>query len=82
MARKPAAGRLLPVRRNAGSTGHWGLRAGEAEQLGAPALDCGKYSNAPGVCNDRIQFFEYTGGVTKGKPQWTKMAGWLQPPTG
>ena len=52
------------------------------QALGAPALDCGKYSNAPGVCNDRIQFFEYTGGVTKGKPQWTKMAGWLQPPTG
>ena len=52
------------------------------QALGAPALDCGKYSSAPGVCNDRIQFFEYTGGVTKGKPQWTKMAGWLQPPTG
>ena len=52
------------------------------QALGAPALDCGKYANAPGVCNDRIQFFEYTGGVTKGKPQWTKMAGWLQPPTG
>jgi len=51
------------------------------QALGAPALDCGKYANAPGVCNDRIQFFEYTGGVTKGKPQWTKMAGWLQPPT-
>jgi branched-chain amino acid transport system substrate-binding protein len=52
------------------------------QALGAPALDCGKYSNAPGVCNDRIQFFEYTGGVTKGKPQWTKLAGWLTPPTG
>jgi branched-chain amino acid transport system substrate-binding protein len=51
------------------------------QALGAPALDCGKYSNAPGVCNDRIQFFEYTGGVTSGKPQWTKMAGWLQPPS-
>jgi branched-chain amino acid transport system substrate-binding protein len=51
------------------------------QALGAPALDCGKYSNAPGVCNDRIQFFEYTGGVTSGKPQWTKAAGWLQPPS-
>ena len=40
------------------------------------------YPSAPGVCNDRIQFFEYTGGVTKGKPQWTKLAGWLTPPTG
>jgi branched-chain amino acid transport system substrate-binding protein len=51
------------------------------QALGAPSLSCGKYSSAPGVCNDRIQFFEYTGGVTKGKPQWTKLAGWLQPPS-
>ncbi len=51
------------------------------QALGAPALDCGKYPSAPGVCNDRIQFFEYTGGVTSGKPQWAKMAGWLQPPS-
>ena len=51
------------------------------QALGAPALDCGKYSNAPGVCNDRIQFFEYTGGVTSGKPNWAKVAGWLQPPS-
>ena len=51
------------------------------QALGAPALACGKYSNAPGVCNDRIQFFEYTGGVTSGKPEWTKEAGWLQPPS-
>ena len=51
------------------------------QALGAPAIDCGKYSNAPGVCNDRIQFFEYTGGVTSGKPNWIKAAGWLQPPS-
>jgi branched-chain amino acid transport system substrate-binding protein len=51
------------------------------QALGAPALDCGKYASAPGVCNDRIQFFEYTGGVTSGKPEWAKMAGWLQPPS-
>jgi branched-chain amino acid transport system substrate-binding protein len=51
------------------------------QALGAPALACAKYSNAPGVCNDRIQFFEYTGGVTKGKPEWAKLAGWLQPPS-
>jgi branched-chain amino acid transport system substrate-binding protein len=50
------------------------------QALGAPALACGKYSNAPGVCNDRIQFFTYTGGVTSNKPQWAKAAGWLQPP--
>ncbi len=50
------------------------------QALGAPSLACGKYASAPGVCNDRIQFFEYTGGVTKGKPQWVKTATWLQPP--
>jgi len=51
------------------------------QALGAPALACGKYSSAPAVCNDRIQFFTYTGGVTSNKPQWTKAAGWLQPPS-
>jgi branched-chain amino acid transport system substrate-binding protein len=51
------------------------------QALGAPALACNKYSSAPGVCNDRIQFFTYTGGVTSNKPQWTKAAGWLQPPS-
>src|SRR5690349_3989524 len=51
------------------------------QALGAPALDCGKYASAPGVCNDRIQFFGYTGGVTSGKPEWAKMAAWLQPPS-
>jgi branched-chain amino acid transport system substrate-binding protein len=51
------------------------------QALGAPSLSCGKYASAPGVCNDRIQFFTYEGGVTKGKPVWVKEAGWLQPPT-
>jgi branched-chain amino acid transport system substrate-binding protein len=51
------------------------------QALGAPSLSCGKYSSAPAVCNDRIQFFTYTGGVTSGKPQWSKAAGWLQPPS-
>jgi branched-chain amino acid transport system substrate-binding protein len=44
--------------------------------LGAPALQCGKYSNAPGVCNDRAQFFSYQGGNN-----FVKAAPWLQPPT-
>jgi branched-chain amino acid transport system substrate-binding protein len=43
--------------------------------LGAPALQCGKYSSAPAVCNDRTQFFLY-----KGKHVFVKSAGWLQPP--
>jgi branched-chain amino acid transport system substrate-binding protein len=44
--------------------------------LGAPALDCGKYPAAPGICNDRTQFFLY-----KGKHAFVKTAGWLQPPS-
>ena len=44
--------------------------------LGAPALQCGKYSDAPGICNDRTQFFLY-----KGKHVFVKTAGWLQPPS-
>jgi branched-chain amino acid transport system substrate-binding protein len=43
--------------------------------LGAPALQCGKYQDAPGVCNDQVQFFNY-GGQNK----FTKVAGWLRPP--
>ena len=52
------------------------------QALGAPSHACGKYSSAPAVCNDRIQLFEYAGGVTKGRPDWVKMSGWIQPPSG
>ena len=45
--------------------------------LGAPELSCGKYGNAPAVCNDRTQFFTYEGGNN-----FVKAAPWLQPPTG
>jgi branched-chain amino acid transport system substrate-binding protein len=44
--------------------------------LGAPSLDCGEFSSAPAVCNDRAQFFQY-----KGKHVFVKVAGWLQPPS-
>jgi branched-chain amino acid transport system substrate-binding protein len=44
--------------------------------LGAPSLDCGEFSAAPGVCNDRTQFFLY-----EGHNKWVKTAGWLQPPS-
>jgi branched-chain amino acid transport system substrate-binding protein len=44
------------------------------QALGAPSLDCGQFSAAPAVCNDRAQFFEY-----QGKNVFTKVAGWLQP---
>jgi branched-chain amino acid transport system substrate-binding protein len=44
--------------------------------LGAPQLQCGKYSDAPAVCNDRTQFFTY-----HGKNDFKKAASWLQPPS-
>jgi len=44
--------------------------------LGAPSLDCGQFSSAPAVCNDRTQFFQY-----EGKNKWVKAAGWLTPPS-
>jgi branched-chain amino acid transport system substrate-binding protein len=43
--------------------------------LGAPELQCEKYEDAPGICNDRTQFFTY-----KGKKVFDKAADWLQPP--
>ncbi|MFY9672104.1 MAG: ABC transporter substrate-binding protein [Trebonia sp.] len=47
------------------------------QALGAPQLECGYDSSAPGVCNDRAQFFEYAG-----HNKWIKTAGWTQPPAG
>lgn len=44
--------------------------------LGAPSLQCGKYKNAPGVCNDKTQFFEYFG-----NHKFVKAASWLQNPS-
>jgi len=49
------------------------------QALGAPALDCGKYSSAPAVCNDRIQLFQYKG-MVGGHPDFAKVSGWIQPP--
>jgi branched-chain amino acid transport system substrate-binding protein len=43
--------------------------------LGAPELKCGKYPQSPAVCNDRTQFFTYSG-----KNEFAKAAEWLQPP--
>jgi len=43
--------------------------------LGAPELECGKYPDAPAICNDRVQFFTYNG-----KGDFQKAAGWTQPP--
>jgi branched-chain amino acid transport system substrate-binding protein len=44
--------------------------------LGAPELACGKYANAPAVCNDRAQFFTY-----QGANNFVRAAPWLQSPT-
>jgi branched-chain amino acid transport system substrate-binding protein len=43
--------------------------------LGAPELQCEKYDDAPAICNDRTQFFTYSG-----KNKFEKAAEWLQPP--
>jgi branched-chain amino acid transport system substrate-binding protein len=43
--------------------------------LGAPELQCGKYEDAPAICNDRTQFFSYSG-----ENHFEKAADWLQPP--
>jgi branched-chain amino acid transport system substrate-binding protein len=45
--------------------------------LGAPSLRCGQFKDAPGVCNNKAQFFTYTG-----KFAFAKAASWLQPPPG
>jgi branched-chain amino acid transport system substrate-binding protein len=43
--------------------------------LGSPKLQCGKYKDAPGICNDMFQAFTY-----KGKFQFTRASGWIGPP--
>ena len=45
--------------------------------LGAPQLECGKYPDAPAICNDQTQFFTYGGGG-----EFEKAASWLRPPEG
>jgi branched-chain amino acid transport system substrate-binding protein len=44
--------------------------------LGAPQLQCGKYPDAPAICNDQTQFFTYKGGG-----EFEKAASWLRPPS-
>jgi branched-chain amino acid transport system substrate-binding protein len=43
--------------------------------LGAPELQCGKYEDAPAICNDRTQFFTYAG-----ENSFERASEWLQPP--
>jgi branched-chain amino acid transport system substrate-binding protein len=46
--------------------------------LGSPVLQCGKYPDAPGVCNDYTQFYKYNG-VDGG---WALAGGFVGPPEG
>lgn len=45
--------------------------------LGSPALKCGKYAEAPAVCNDYTQFYSYEGNFV-----FKQASSWLQPPEG
>jgi branched-chain amino acid transport system substrate-binding protein len=49
--------------------------------LGSPVLDCGKYPEAPGVCNDHTQFYRYDGdGVfTRAGDYYGPPEGWSAP---
>jgi branched-chain amino acid transport system substrate-binding protein len=45
--------------------------------LGSPALECGKYPEAPAVCNDYTQFYKYNGGG-----EWEHAGDFVPPPEG
>jgi branched-chain amino acid transport system substrate-binding protein len=43
--------------------------------FGAPTLQCGKYPDAPAVCNDQTKFYKY-----EGAGKFVPAAGWVRPP--
>jgi branched-chain amino acid transport system substrate-binding protein len=43
--------------------------------MGPPTVQCGKYPDAPAVCNDQAKFYEY-----EGKGTFTPTSGWVGPP--
>jgi len=45
--------------------------------LGSPVLQCGKYTEAPGVCNDYTQFYKYNGAQV-----WEHAGDFVGPPEG
>jgi branched-chain amino acid transport system substrate-binding protein len=45
--------------------------------LGSPVLECGKYPEAPGVCNDYTQFYKYNGSGA-----WEQAGDFVPPPEG
>ena len=46
--------------------------------LGSPVLQCGKYPEAPGVCNDYTQFYKYNGA----QDGWEQAGDFVGPPEG
>jgi branched-chain amino acid transport system substrate-binding protein len=46
--------------------------------LGSPVLQCGKYEDAPGVCNDYTQFYKYNGA----DGGWEQAGDFVGPPEG
>jgi len=42
---------------------------------GAPTLECGKYPEAPAICNDQTKFYKY-----EGKGKFTPSGGWQRSP--
>jgi branched-chain amino acid transport system substrate-binding protein len=42
---------------------------------GAPTVECGKYPEAPAICNDQTKFFNY-----EGKGKFTPAGGWQRSP--
>lgn len=44
--------------------------------MGAPTVACGRYSDAPAVCNDQDRFYKY-----QGQGRFVPVSGWLGPPT-
>jgi branched-chain amino acid transport system substrate-binding protein len=45
--------------------------------LGSPHIQCGKYKDAPAICNDYTQFYKYDG-----KFVFKKVGDWVPPPKG
>lgn len=43
--------------------------------MGAPKVSCGRYPEAPAVCNDQARFYTY-----QGKGSFVPQGGWLSPP--
>jgi branched-chain amino acid transport system substrate-binding protein len=53
--------------------------------LGSPVLQCGKYPEAPAVCNDYTQFYKYDGasdGIFGPNSKWVHAGDFVGPPEG